>query len=314
MVAVVHKNYQFNTAWRCLLARLLLKPRFRFIGVSGATREHILSKGIALDGKAVMALPNCIDVEAIRAKLLPRQEARRYLGLSMEDFVVGTVGRLSPVKDQATLLRAFAACSGAIERARLVLAGDGRLETELKTEAERLGVADSVVFAGHVPDASRVMPAFDVFALTSVSEALPRVVEQYIDYPKWLSSNSEDVELFLRLFAELEFRCCATVVTIIYGDAPNRARDNAAKIIERGLKLSRILEANPVISEKFGFAIRHIKKKEYARLLKANYRAKLYENYRAMFVAGLRNELTPRTPWFWKRYFYAWVKGLSKWR
>ena len=175
VVAVVHKNYQFNTAWRCLLGRLLLKSRLRFIGVSEATKEHIVSKGISRDGKDVLALPNCIDTEAIRAKLLTREEARRQLGVGSDEFIIGTVGRLSPVKDQITLLRAFAACCDSIGRQRLVVAGDGRMEMELKREAQRLGVADSVLFAGHIPEAYRIMPAFDVFALTSVSEALPRV-------------------------------------------------------------------------------------------------------------------------------------------
>ena len=176
LTAVVHKTYQFNTVWRCFMGRLLFKPRFRFVGVSEATKEHILNKGVAVDSKDVLALPNCIDLEMIRAKLFSCEEARRQLGLSMDDFVIGTVGRLSPVKDQTTLLRAFAAFRIGLERARLVVVGDGRLEIELKTEAERLGLGDSVVFAGHVPDAYRIMSAFDVFVLTSVSEAFGRVV------------------------------------------------------------------------------------------------------------------------------------------
>jgi len=167
--------------------------------------------------------------------------------------------------------------------------------------------------------------------LSTLARGGQLTAEQYIEDPKWLSTNSyllsrqamlscgmynegltngEDGELFLRLFASLKFRFCGTVVTRIYGDAPNRARDNAEKNIDRGFNLSRILEANAVIAEKFDFAIRHIKKKEYARLLKSYYRVRQYEKYREMFVEGLRNGLGPRTLWYWKRYFYALVKML----
>ncbi|HMP76423.1 MAG TPA: glycosyltransferase [Kiritimatiellia bacterium] len=63
--------------------------------------------------------------------------------------VVLCVGSLHPVKDPATVLRAFAACGQ--PDARLVLAGDGPLRGDLEREAAALGVAARVTFAGHVP-------------------------------------------------------------------------------------------------------------------------------------------------------------------
>lgn len=175
----------------------------------------------------------------------------------------------------------------------------------------------------------------DISIVASYLSKLPRggrlTFEQYLDHHKWLSTNSyligrqamlshgmyneeltngEDIELFLRLMSTLEFRCCGTVVTRIFRDASNRARDNAKKIIEKGLVISRILEGNQGIAQKFDFVIRHMKKKEYAQLLRAYYQAKLYQNYRSMFSEGLHNDLSPRTPKFWRRYYYSWLMSL----
>jgi len=194
-------------------------------------------------------------------------------------------------------------------------------------DASFQGVSFGLRLGAHEEEASLAL------RLTMIPRGEQLSVEQYMDYPKWLSTNSylvqrdmmvehgmynealangEDVELFLRLFAALEFRCCGTVVTRIYGDAPNRARDNAASIIARGHILSRLLEANPLIVAKFAFAIQQIKQREYARLLKAYYRVGQYENFRMKFVAGWRNGLTPHTAWFCKRYLYSWCQDFLR--
>jgi glycosyltransferase involved in cell wall biosynthesis len=55
----------------------------------------------------------------------------------------------------------------------LVLVGLGPLEAELKALAAGLGVADRVLFPGSRDDVYRLLPALDVFALSSRFEGLP---------------------------------------------------------------------------------------------------------------------------------------------
>jgi glycosyltransferase involved in cell wall biosynthesis len=87
------------------------------------------------------------------------------------------VGRLAPVKGQLELIRALPKLDGTIA----VLVGrdlerDGAYELELADEAERLGVADRVVFAGQREDVASLLAGCDVCALPSRAEGLPLVL------------------------------------------------------------------------------------------------------------------------------------------
>ncbi|HET9608942.1 MAG TPA: glycosyltransferase, partial [Acidimicrobiales bacterium] len=102
-----------------------------------------------------------------------RAEARALLDLDPAAPVVGTVGNFTAKKDQATLVRAVAALPAGERAPVLVLVGLGPLEDELRALARELGVADRVVFAGSRDDVFALLPAFDVFALSSRFEGLP---------------------------------------------------------------------------------------------------------------------------------------------
>lgn len=108
-----------------------------------------------------------------------RAVARRALGIAGDARVVGSVGNFTPKKDQATLIRAVAALApggtagtGTVGTT-LVLVGLGPLEDELRAVAAQHGVGDRVVFAGSRDDVFALLPAFDVFALSSRFEGLP---------------------------------------------------------------------------------------------------------------------------------------------
>jgi glycosyltransferase involved in cell wall biosynthesis len=82
------------------------------------------------------------------------------------------VGSLLPVKNQATLLRAFALARREISRAHLTIVGVGRLENELRSQTAALGINAHVTFAGNVPH--HELPTWyqsaDVFAQASRHE------------------------------------------------------------------------------------------------------------------------------------------------
>jgi glycosyltransferase involved in cell wall biosynthesis len=103
-----------------------------------------------------------------------RAEARARLALPAGARVVGTVGNFTAKKDQATLLRAVASLrpAGDVET-MLVLVGLGPLERDLRALAAELDIAERVLFAGSRDDVFALLPAFDVFALSSRFEGLP---------------------------------------------------------------------------------------------------------------------------------------------
>jgi glycosyltransferase involved in cell wall biosynthesis len=91
-------------------------------------------------------------------------------------IVVGTVARLAPQKGIAYLLEAFAAVRAVRDDVRLVIAGDGPLRADLERDADRLGIADAVTFAGAVPSPWPFLADLDVFVLPSLWEGLPYVL------------------------------------------------------------------------------------------------------------------------------------------
>jgi len=175
--SVVHALGQLQSLSRRLVGRFFLKKHCRFIGVSEAVRKDVLQAGFGFALEDVLALPNGVDIEKTRASLFSREKARQLLGISLKAPVVGHVGRLVRAKDQKTLVSAFAEMYKVLPSSCLVIIGAGYFEGELKDQVKSLQLPDSaVIFAGAKDNAVRFMPAFDVFALTSVAEGFPRVL------------------------------------------------------------------------------------------------------------------------------------------
>ena len=75
------------------------------------------------DPNRVHVIANGIDTSSFTPRPGDRTDSRRELGLPEDAWVVGTVGRLAPEKDQALLVKAMAPLLG--ERRRLVIVGEG---------------------------------------------------------------------------------------------------------------------------------------------------------------------------------------------
>ena len=118
-------------------------------------------------------VPNGIDASAIERAGSRREEVRRTLSLNPGALLVVAIGRLEPVKDHATLLRAFAIAARQVPTLVLAIAGAGSLEGTLRSQATALEVAAKVRFLGHREDVPALLRAADLFAMTSLSEGLP---------------------------------------------------------------------------------------------------------------------------------------------
>ncbi|NMG00635.1 glycosyltransferase [Aromatoleum toluolicum] len=176
VIGVHHAFGDYERLTHKLFARWFGK-RLGLLGVSDAIRDDIRSGVPSWPADRIETLHNRIDVDAVRAEVLPREAARELLDLPRDAFVVGNVGRLHPDKDQATLLRGFARALPELPGdALLAILGTGRLEASLRKLAGELGIAERVRFLGQVPNARRAFSAFDVFALSSDHEPFGMVL------------------------------------------------------------------------------------------------------------------------------------------
>ena len=85
--------------------------------------------------------------------------------------IIGTAARLSEAKGLTYLLQAFARVAKNKPNLRLVIAGVGELEQQLKQQAQDLGIGSQTIFAGYVNNLPELMSLFNFFVLPSLQEA-----------------------------------------------------------------------------------------------------------------------------------------------
>jgi L-malate glycosyltransferase len=165
------RHYPDVVSWpRRLANRLLLSRLADEINGVCQFSARSLAEVDGFGARQIEVITNGIDV-ARYSKPADRLGIRSQLGIDPRRRIVMCIARFHPVKDHATLLRAFAGAAATRPDIDLVLAGDGALRSDLESLAVNLGIASRTRFLGVRRDVPELLQAADVFALTSLSEA-----------------------------------------------------------------------------------------------------------------------------------------------
>jgi L-malate glycosyltransferase len=157
---------------RILANRWLLKPTDRVTAV-GRFVARALTENEGIASERIDVIHNGIDPDAFPpADQATRARARRMLGIDGRTPLVMQVARFHPVKDHHTAVRAFARVVEQVHDARLCLVGDGEQRQATEALSAELGIHDHVDFLGVRDDVDSLLPAADVFTLSSVSEGV----------------------------------------------------------------------------------------------------------------------------------------------
>ena len=152
------------------LQRLGWASADKVLSVSSKLAER-MAAATGFNQGQITTIRNGVDVD--RFQPVNQAAARRALGVP-DGLVVGTVGRLVPVKDQATLVDAVAELCRSGLPVTLVIAGDGPERPALEARAAAAGVDLRLI--GYRADVDQVLSALDVFVLSSVSEGLSNTI------------------------------------------------------------------------------------------------------------------------------------------
>jgi sugar transferase (PEP-CTERM/EpsH1 system associated) len=166
--------------WRYVAIRKVHAPFVsRYIALSAHIERYLIER-VGIDAGRVERICNGVDC----ARFAPSPSARR--DLPREDFrdpglvLVGTVGRLEPIKDQVTLARAFVL---ALERypearryLRLVIVGSGSLQPAVEAILDAHDARSLAWLAGERTDVPALMAALDVFVLPSLAEGISNTI------------------------------------------------------------------------------------------------------------------------------------------
>jgi glycosyltransferase involved in cell wall biosynthesis len=182
MIPVLHTqhglDYGFSDAPDHLRSRL--RTVMKVLACQGVTRIATVSQEVAqmvtrewrVSPSRVSVVHNGVRVPAPGEGNDIRARWRRELGIGESDVLIGTVAVFRPVKDLHTMLEAMAFIARESPRAKLVLMGAGPQKEELEAAVARLGLTSAVHFPGFRRDASQLLPALDVFVLSSLSEGI----------------------------------------------------------------------------------------------------------------------------------------------
>ncbi len=140
----------------------------RVVCVCDASRRSLMPRAPGLGARFVTVYNGISEASAAA----PAAGTRASLGLAPGEHFVLTVGSLTPQKSQDVLLDAFARTVARVPAARLFIAGEGRLEADLRARHARLGLGDRVVFLGPRLDVADPVAACDLFVLSSSREGL----------------------------------------------------------------------------------------------------------------------------------------------
>ena len=169
-----------GTSLKPRLLRKLHGPLIqRYIAVSKDLQNYLI-RGIGVSSSRITQIYNGVDTErfapvkAKPARVLPES----FYG--DDKVVIGTVGRLQPIKDQVTLVRAFA---HALEQqpslrafARLAIVGSGPSHDALLACVREQCLSDLVWMPGARDDVAQVLQCLDVFVLPSLNEGISNTI------------------------------------------------------------------------------------------------------------------------------------------
>jgi glycosyltransferase involved in cell wall biosynthesis len=163
------------TALFVLLERWAATFTDRIIGLTDQEIRDNLERGIG-EPEQFVNIPSGIDLKSFERREKEPADVKASLGLSPSAVLIGSVGRLDPVKGHTYLLDAFAVLAPRFPDLHLALVGDGELLSDLRARTQHSGLTDRVLFLGWREDIHDLLHAFDLFVFPSLSEGMGRAL------------------------------------------------------------------------------------------------------------------------------------------
>jgi sugar transferase (PEP-CTERM/EpsH1 system associated) len=167
-----------STKYRIL--RKLLNPFIhQWVPVS-KDLSHWLEHDIGINKRKIHLIKNGIDCDFFKPNNQKERSAELKKFASKEDIVIGTVGRLDPVKNQKVLIELFQELAiiapELAKKLKIAIIGDGPLYKELKSTIIKCQLEQVIWLPGARYYIVELISSFDVFILPSIAEGIPMTV------------------------------------------------------------------------------------------------------------------------------------------
>lgn len=158
-----------------LFERLLALLADRIVTLTDLGAQEHVQHRIAGPEKFV-TIPSGIALSAFQSARIEPAVKRKELGLPAGGPIIGTVGRLVPIKGHEWLLKAAPRVLAEFPNATFVFLGEGPLGGRLQQLAAEYGINGHVMFLGARQDVPECLAAFDLFAFPSLNEGMGRAL------------------------------------------------------------------------------------------------------------------------------------------
>ncbi len=165
--AVVSRRVD-NTELR-VVAGLRYRPFSKVIAISEAIAAVLRDRGVE-DGR-IHVIRSAVDADAF-ADTPDCAAVRREFAIPEGVLTMAAAGQLIPRKGYRYLLEAVGQLVSTHAPFRLVIFGEGYLNSQLRAQASSLGLGDVVQFAGYRDDLDAFIGCFDLFVHPALAEGL----------------------------------------------------------------------------------------------------------------------------------------------
>ncbi len=147
----------------------------RIIALTEGEKKDYLKLSVGRPDKLI-TVHSGVDIQQFSNIEINVNEKKHTLGLLPNEFLVGFVGWLLPIKGPMHLLRAMASVWIEYPGVTLVVVGKGDLDVDLRAEALQLNADGRVKFLGWRDDIDEIMQILDLLVLPSLNEGMGRVL------------------------------------------------------------------------------------------------------------------------------------------
>lgn len=172
------RQYDFTRRWIFKVECWLSRHVDLIVANSIAGRDHVKAQGFS--DKRLTVVANGIDTARFVRDETARRAVRDDWSVGPADCLIGLIGRLDPVKDHETFLRAAALLINKKAPVRFVCIGQDGLSglDRLSRLADTLGLGDAIIWAGHRSDLPRVVNALDIHCSASRAEGFSNAIAE----------------------------------------------------------------------------------------------------------------------------------------
>ena len=145
----------------------------KIVTVSKNLKNRLINE-IKIKPEKIIHIPNGVDTN--KFNIYRKEFTRKKFGFKKEDFIIGIVARLDPIKNHKTLISAFKEIVTIHPNTNLVIVGDGPLRNKLENQTYQLSINNKVIFMGERNDVPEILKTFDIFVLPSLNEGMSNTI------------------------------------------------------------------------------------------------------------------------------------------